>query len=257
MYKENRRFQRTEALLGSEAMNKLQNSCVMVVGLGAVGGYALEALARSGICKLILVDFDIVEESNINRQILALSSTIGKSKTAIAKERVLQINPDCLVETKETFVNADTLDSLLQYEPDMVVDAIDALNPKCCLIEELYKREIPFISSMGAALKTNPACIKFAKLSNSKNCSLARFIRKRLKKRGVDISQIDCVFSDEQTELSENAIFRDEESTNTEISAGQRGRIRNTLGSLPTITAIFGLTIANQVILKLSRKQEN
>lgn len=254
MQKENRRFQRTEALLGSEAMKKLQNSTVMIIGLGAVGGYALEALARSGIGKLILVDFDIIEESNINRQILALSSTIGKSKTAIAKERVLQINPDCLVETKETFVNADTLDSLLQYEPDMVVDAIDALNPKCCLIEELYKRKIPFISSMGAALKTNPVCIKFAKLSNSKNCSLARFIRKRLKKRGVDISQIDCVFSDEQTELPENAVFMDEESTNTEISAGRQGRIRNTLGSLPTITAIFGLTIANQVILKLSGK---
>ena len=252
MQKENRRFQRTEALLGTEAMYKLQNSSVMVVGLGAVGGYALEALARSGIGKLILVDFDVVEESNINRQILALSSTIGKSKTEVAKERVLQINPNCKVETREMFVNADTLEHLLEYKADMVVDAIDALNPKCCLMEELYKREIPFISSMGAALKTNPECIKFAKLSNSKNCSLARFIRKRLKKRGIDISQIDCVFSDEQTELAENAVFMDEESINTEISAGRQGRIRNTLGSLPTITAIFGLTIANQVILKLS-----
>ena len=252
MQNENRRFQRTESLLGIKAMNKLQNSCVMIVGLGAVGGYALEALARSGIGKLILVDFDIVEESNINRQILALSSTIGKSKTEVAKERVLQINPQCHVETMDMFVNADTLDCLLKHKVDMVVDAIDALNPKCCLMEELYKREIPFISSMGAALKTNPACIKYAKLSNSKNCSLARFIRKRLKKRGIDISRIDCVFSDEQTELPENAVFMDEESINTEISAGRQGRIRNTLGSLPTITAIFGLTIANQVILQLS-----
>ena len=252
MQNENRRFQRTESLLGIKAMNKLQNSCVMIVGLGAVGGYALEALARSGIGKLILVDFDIVEESNLNRQILALSSTIGNSKTEVAKERVLQINPQCHVETMDMFVNADTLDCLLKHKVDMVVDAIDALNPKCCLMEELYKREIPFISSMGAALKTNPACIKYAKLSNSKNCSLARFIRKRLKKRGIDISRIDCVFSDEQTELPENAVFMDEESINTEISAGRQGRIRNTLGSLPTITAIFGLTIANQVILQLS-----
>ena len=152
------------------------------------------------------------------------------------------------------FVNADTLENLLSHKADMVVDAIDALNPKCCLMEELHKRGIPFISSMGAALKTNPACIKFANLSNTKNCSWARFIRKRLKKRGVDITQIDCVFSDEQTELLENAVFMDEESMNTEISAGRQGRIRNTLGSLPTITAIFGLTIANQVILKLSGK---
>lgn len=252
MLKENRRFMRTEALLGTDAMCKLQNSTVMIVGLGAVGGYVLEALARSGIGKLILVDFDIIEESNINRQILALSSTIGKPKTEVAKERVWQINPDCQVETKEMFVNADTLENLLECKVDMVVDAIDALNPKCCLMEELYKREIPFISSMGAALKTNPACIKFAKLSNSRNCSLARFIRKRLKKRGIDISHIDCVFSDEQTELLENAVFMDEESINTEISAGRQGRIRNTLGSLPTITAIFGLIIANQVILKLT-----
>ena len=251
---ENRRFQRTEALLGAKAMDNLHNSAVMIVGLGAVGGYALEALARSGIGKLILVDFDVVEETNINRQILALSSTIGKTKTEIAKERVLQINPLCQVEILNMFVNADTLENLLSHKADMVVDAIDALNPKCCLMEELHKRGIPFISSMGAALKTNPACIKFAKLSNTKNCSLARFIRKRLKKRGVDITQIDCVFSDEQTELLENAVFMDEESMNTEISAGRQGRIRNTLGSLPTITAIFGLTIANQVILKLSGK---
>ncbi len=249
---ENKRLQRTEALLGSNAMKNLKNSCVMVVGIGAVGGYAVEALARAGIGKLILVDFDVFDETNINRQIFALSSTIGASKVKIAKERILQINPYCEVVEVEMFVNSDTIDKLLDYKVDMVVDAIDALNPKCCLIEELYKRKIPFISSMGAALKTNPACIKLAKLSNSKNCNLAKFIRKRLKKRGVDITQIDCVFSDEQIILDEGAMFIDEESMNTEISIGRKGRIRNTLGSLPTITAIFGLTIANQVILKLS-----
>ena len=249
-----KRFQRTEALLGAQAMKNLASSSVMIVGLGAVGGYVLEALARAGIGKLILVDFDVIEETNINRQILALSSSIGKSKVEVAKERVLEINPDCHVKTIEMFVNSETINDLLQNHVDMVIDAIDALNPKCCLMEELYKKGIPFISSMGAALKTNPACIKLTKLANSKNCGLARFIRKRLKKRGIDISKIDCVFSDEQVDVQEDAIFLDRNSENATISQGKHGRIRNTLGSLPTITAIFGLTIANQVILKLSNR---
>lgn len=248
---EDKRLMRTQALLGTEAMEKLQAATVMIVGLGAVGGYALEALARAGIGSLILVDFDIIEETNINRQILALSSTLGQPKIEAAKDRVLDINPNCKIETISLFVNSDTIAELLSHSADMVVDAIDALNPKCCLMEELYQRQIPFISSMGAALKTNPAAIKTGKLSQTKNCSLSKFIRKRLKKRGIDISKIECVYSDEQIQLPENAIFLDEESLNTEMSAGRKGRVRNTLGSLPTITAIFGLTIANQVILKI------
>lgn len=249
----NRRLLRTEALLGKAGIEKLQNSTVMIVGLGAVGGYALEALARSGIGHLILVDFDVIEETNVNRQILALGSTIGMLKTEAARERVREINPDCRVEILNLFVNSDTIPELLSHRTDIVIDAIDALNPKCCLMEELYRRGIPFISSMGAALKTDPAKIHYGKLSDTKNCSLSRFIRKRLKKRGIDISRIACVFSDEQNCLNEGAIFQDEETANTEISAGRQGRVRNTLGSMPTITAIFGLTIANQVILQLTK----
>ena len=252
---ENKRLMRTQALLGVEAMDKLQAATVMIVGLGAVGGYALEALARSGIGHLILVDFDVVEETNINRQILALSSTLGQPKIEAANKRVREINPNCKVETVSLFVNSDTIAELLAHPADMVIDAIDALNPKCCLMEELYKRKIPFISSMGAALKTNPAAIKTGKLSQTKNCSLSKFIRKRLRKRGIDISKIECVYSDEQIQLPENAIFLDEDSLNTEMSVGRQGRVRNTLGSLPTITAIFGLTIANFVILSLSQNE--
>ena len=167
--------------------------------------------------------------------------------------RVREINPDCRVEILNLFVNSGTIPELLSHRADIVIDAIDALNPKCCLMEELYRRDIPFISSMGAALKTDPAKIHYGKLSDTKNCSLSRFIRKRLKKRGIDISRIACVFSDEQNCLNEGAIFQDEETVNTEISAGRQGRVRNTLGSMPTITAIFGLTIANQVILQLTK----
>lgn len=240
-----KRFTRTQMLLGAEGIKKLNKSKVMIIGLGAVGGYVLEALARSGIENFVLIDFDKFEESNINRQILALTETIGIEKIEVAKQRVLSINPKANVETINIFVNNDTIDNILQYNPDFVVDAIDALNPKCCLIQTLIERKIPFISSMGAALKTDPSKIKLGNLSNSKNCSLAKFVRKRLRKRQIDISKIRCVWSEEQTNLPEQAI----EFNNNDNSTG---RIRHTLGSLPTITAIFGLTIANDIILRLS-----
>ncbi len=241
----NKRFMRTEMLLGAEAMQKLQSSTVMIVGLGAVGGYVTEALARSGVGQFILVDFDEFEESNINRQILALSSTIGQKKTIVAAQRIKEINPDAKVEIKDIFVNKDTLPELLFCKANYVIDAIDALNPKCDLIEALYLADVPFISSMGAALKTDPAKIKTGFLSNSKNCSLAKFIRKRLRKRGIDIGKIMCVFSEEAVNLPDTALALPEDEA-------KQGRTRHTLGSLPTITAIFGLTIANYVILKLS-----
>lgn len=241
-----RRFMRTGLLLGEEGLRRLHEASVMVVGLGAVGGYALEGLARAGVGRLILVDFDTFDETNINRQILALTSTIGKKKTDVAAQRVKEINPDCVVETKDVFVNTDTIEDLLREPVDFVVDAIDALNPKCCLMQTLQEKGIPFISSMGAALKSDPSFIRLGALSKTKNCGLAKFIRKRLKKRGVDINKITCVSSEEQVNLPETAIMESEDKTQ------ESGRIRNTLGSLPTITAIFGLTIANAVIKQLT-----
>lgn len=242
---ENKRLLRTEMLLGREGMQKLKDATVMIVGLGAVGGYALEAVARAGVGHLILVDFDVFDESNINRQILALGSTIGRKKTEVARERVREINPDCRVEIVDMFVNAETLPALLERRADYVIDAIDALNPKCCLMEELYNRGIPFVSSMGAALKSDPSCIRCAPLSSSKNCGLAKFIRKRLRKRGINISSVTSVFSDEQVNLPDTAIQMFE-------TAAPEGRARHTMGSLPTITAIFGLILANYVIKRLS-----
>ncbi len=241
----NDRLLRTRMLLGNDGVKRLQKATVMVVGLGAVGGYALEILARSGIGHLILVDFDVFEESNVNRQILALSSTIGKKKTEVAKARVLEINPECVVETEEVFVNAETLPQLLNRRLDYVIDAIDALNPKCCLIEALYNKKIPFITSMGAALKTDVSYVKTGMLSTSRNCHLARFIRKRLKKRELDITGIKCVYSDEQVNLPDTALLSADETP-------ENGRARHTIGSLPTVTAVFGITLANNAILALS-----
>lgn len=241
------RFMRTRALLGESGFERLRQASVMIVGLGAVGGYALEALARAGIGRLILVDFDKVDETNINRQILALSSTVGRSKARLAAARAADINPDCRIVVKEMFVNNETLPELLAEPVDFVIDAIDSLNPKCSLIEALAARGIPFISSMGAALKTDPSRIGLRYLDQTSGCHLARFLRKRLKRRGVDISKIRCVASDEQAELPETALFIDAENQ----PAGNT-RQRHTMGSLPTVTAIFGLTMANAVILSLT-----
>ena len=241
----NNRFVRTQMLLGEQAIKNLAKTKVMLIGLGAVGGYVLEGLARAGIGNFVLVDFDTFEESNINRQILATTETLGQKKVEVAKNRVFSINPEAKVEIKNIFVNAESIEDLLACKPDFVIDAIDALNPKCDLMQALYVKQIPFISSMGAALKTDVSKIKLGNLSNSKNCSLAKFVRKRLRKRGIDITKIKCVWSDEQINLPDTALDMPENDVET-------GRGRHILGSLPTITAIFGLVIANQVILELS-----
>lgn len=237
----NDRFMRTRLLLGGQGIENLKKSKVMIIGLGAVGGYALEALARAGIGHLILVDFDVFEISNINRQILALDSTIGMKKTTIAAQRVRDINPSCQVELKDMFVGKDNLETLLSEKPDYVVDAIDSIGPKCDLMEALCRQRIPFVSSMGAALKTDISSIKAVKLSQTINCPMARCIRQNLKKRGVNIANIDCIFSAQQCILPSSAIIPS--------PTGKKG----VLGSLPTITAVFGLMIADKVIHELAK----
>lgn len=240
------RLMRTGLLLGEKGIKNLQNATVMIIGVGAVGGYALEAIARAGVGHIIVVDFDSFDETNINRQILALSSTIGRKKVEVAAERIKEINPDCLVETKDMFVDSDNLPTLLATKVDMVVDAIDSLNAKCCLIEELCKSDIPFISSMGAALRTNPSYIKIATLDKTKNCGLSKMLRQRLRRRNVDIKHVKCVYSDEPNNAQRKTACLENEDP----------AARNVLGSLPTITAIFGLTIANEVI-KILAEQRN
>lgn len=237
----NLRLMRTEALLGTQAIKNLQNSTVMVIGIGAVGGYALEALARAGVGKLILVDFDCFDETNINRQILALTSTLGQKKIEAAKKRISEINPDCKIVLEDMFISNANIDILLKHNPDYVVDAIDSIKSKCELMAALQKKHIAFISSMGAALKTDISRIKIAHLSSTRNCPMAKVVRQNLKKQGVDITKVMCVFSDEQTNLPSTAIVKTPNKT------------KNILGSLPTITAVFGLMMAHKVILDLAK----
>lgn len=234
------RLSRTRLLLGDEAMEKLARSTVMVVGCGAVGGFAIEALARSGVGKLILVDFDVVKESNINRQIFALHSTLYQEKAVVARNRIRDISPDIKVEILPVLVNADTIDEVLDRRVDFVIDAIDTLNPKTILIEQLMARGIPFISSMGAALKTDATKIAIVPMKKTIHCPLAFFVRKRLRKRGVDLT-FPVVYSCEDVSQKLHLEMPDAPENET-------GRVRHNMGSLPTITGIFGLLCANYAI---------
>ena len=240
------RLSRMRLMVGEKALKKLKKAHVMVVGCGAVGSYAIEALVRAGIGRLTLVDFDKVSVTNINRQLFALSSTVGKKKVDVAKARVLDIAKDIKVDVLDMMVNAETLPELLQIKPDFVVDAIDSLNPKCCLIEALVKAGVPFVSSMGAALKTDPTKIQVVKMKKTLNCPLAFFVRKRLRKRGVTMD-FPVVYSPELTQ-DKTKLQLPEEANQAS------GRVRHEMGSFPTITGIFGLMCAHVVIQNLTKE---
>ncbi len=242
------RFSRIEKMMGSDCLNRLKVSTVTVAGLGAVGGYVVEGLARSGVGCLRLIDFDIVSQANINRQIYALDSTLGRLKTEVATERVHGINPDCRVEAVNIFIDQQTMDQVIEPRPDLLIDAIDALNPKVEMLVRGWDGNIPLISSMGAALRTDPFLVRAADIMDSSQCPLARRIRKRLRRRGVGRG-INCVFSLEKAKFD----FKtpDNEKTHDQDHGLIRGRKRHVLGSLPTLPAIFGMTIANLALEKL------
>lgn len=250
------RFSRTIRLLGEERFNILQTRLVTIVGLGAVGGYVLEGLVRAGVCNLRLVDFDTIQPSNLNRQLLALEDTLGMNKAEAARQRALAINPDCRVEVLNIFAGEETLPTIFQPRPDLLIDAIDSLNPKTQLLHGAWLEKIPTISSMGAALRTDPTFIRSGNIFETSNCPLARHLRKRLRRRGVDPQgspEIFCVYSTEKVDFDYNAENETISRAEAEPSPyADRGRSRNVLGSLATITGIFGLTIANHAILRLS-----
>ncbi|MBF0532810.1 MAG: tRNA threonylcarbamoyladenosine dehydratase [Candidatus Omnitrophica bacterium] len=237
------RFTRVKLLIGEAKWQRLNQSRVTVIGLGAVGSYAVEALARGGVGHLRLVDFDTIRASNINRQLFALESTVGKTKPEVAARRVKDINPDCVVEPLEIFAAEDSFNAILDNQPHLVIDAIDAVNPKVQLLTALHQRGVPMIASMGAAVRTDPAAIRFGDLFSTKNCPLAKVVRYRLKRRGIN-SGIPCVYSEEPDYQSKYPSIREENPED----AYQRGRKRQVLGSLPTITGIFGLTVGHKAM---------
>ena len=220
------RLNRITLLFGKNAINKLQQSTVMVVGCGAVGSFAIEALARSGVGHIILIDFDKVEESNINRQLFALDSTIGKSKVVVAKQRIHDVNPNIKVDALNMFFD-DTTN--IESKPDFVIDAIDTVQSKIALYKWCLKNDVPFISSMGAARKTDISKIKIDKISKTSVCPLASKIRRIV--REEKLKDFPVVYS-------------------TEVASPQKNGGRE-FGSVITITGTFGLMLADFVIKKL------
>jgi tRNA threonylcarbamoyladenosine dehydratase len=179
------RYSRTELVIGPEGLQKLWGSTVCVLGMGGVGSFAVEALARSGVGRLILVDKDVVDVTNINRQLPALTHTVGQEKVDLMAERIKQINPDIEVISLKMFYLEETKDSIFEYNPDYVVDAIDTISAKIHLIVECHKRGIPIISSMGAANKVDPTQFKVMDISKTTVDPIAKIIRRKLKDYGI------------------------------------------------------------------------
>lgn len=188
-------FIRSELLLGKEAMVNLANSTVAVFGVGGVGSFAVEALVRTGIGSIFLIDYDIIDISNINRQIHATSKTVGLPKVEVMKERILEINPNLNVTIFKEKYNTETKELLLSHKYDYVIDAIDMVSSKIDLIVECKKRNIPIISSMGAGNKLNPTMFKVGDIYSTKVCPLAKVMRSELRKR--NIKDLKVVWSEE------------------------------------------------------------
>ena len=220
------RLHRTRLLFGDSGTEKLKNATVMIVGVGAVGSFAAEALARTGIGHLILVDFDTVEQSNINRQLFALDSTVGQAKVSVAATRIRDINPDMTIYALNVFFDENTV---LDSKPDFIIDAIDTVPSKIALYKWAARYNIPLISSMGAASKTDITKIKIAPLSKTTVCPLAARVRRMVREQGVP--DFSAVYSTQQP-------------------APVVGHAKN-LGSVITVTGTFGLMMANWVINKI------
>jgi tRNA A37 threonylcarbamoyladenosine dehydratase len=235
-------FARTQQLLGKKALEKIKNAKVAVFGLGAVGSFATEAIARTGVGSLDLIDFDRVDASNINRQLYALNSTIGREKSDIAYERVKDINPQCNVEVKSSFINAQSLEELLSDDIDVVVDAIDGLNSKINLIVGARNLGLEVVSSMGAGGRTDTSMIKTGDISETCVCPLARVVRQRLHRRGL-YDGVKAVYSIEKPLNKEP--YKAEDAPD---AMPDHGRTRPPIGTVSWIPGIFGLTIASLVI---------
>ncbi len=243
-------FSRTQMLLGEKALATLQNARVAVFGIGGVGGYTVEALVRSGVGAIDIIDNDKVCLSNLNRQIIATGDTVGRLKTEVMKERILSINPDVEVYEHPCFFlpeNADQFD-FTQY--DYVVDAVDTITAKIALVMEAKKAGVPIISSMGAGNKLDPTAFEVADIYKTSVCPLAKVMRRELKKR--DIEQLKVVYSKEVPlqPLAEDMVDADTDATkDAELKSGKR---RSAPGSVAFVPSVVGLIIAGEVIKDLT-----
>ena len=231
--------QRTRLLLGEEKMERLQQAHVLVVGLGGVGAYAAEMIGRAGVGRMTIVDADTVQPTNINRQLPALHSTMGREKAEVLAARFKDINPDIQLTVLPVFLKDDNIPELLDAARyDFVVDAIDTLAPKCYLITEALKRHIKIVSSMGAGAKSDITQIRFADIWDTYHCGLSKAVRKRLQKLGIK-RKLPVVFSTEQADPKAVLLTEDEQNK------------KSTCGTVSYMPAVFGCYLAEYVIKRL------
>ncbi len=231
--------QRTEILLGEERVKQLQESHVLVVGLGGVGAYAAELICRAGVGEMTIVDADIVQPSNINRQLPALSTTIGQKKADLVGKRLKEINPDLKLTIHAIYLKDENIPKLLDSAKfDFVVDAIDTISPKCYLIANALQRKLRIISSMGAGAKKDITKVQFADIKDTYHCGLSKAVRKKLQKMGIK-RKLPVVFSTEQPDC--NAVLLTDNEQNK----------KSTCGTVSYMPAVFGCHLAEYVIRKL------
>ena len=230
---------RTELLLGKEKNECLKSATVLVAGVGGVGGYAVEMLARAGVGNLVIIDDDVVKPTNINRQIIATSKNVGTSKVQLMKERILDINPEANILAIRDFINEDNAGEFIRrFKPSFVIDAIDSISPKIALLKYCIENNVKIISSMGAGGRLDPTKIQYADISKTTNCALARTVRERLKKQGIT-KGLPTVFSTEPVR---------KESIITVTN--ERNKC-STLGTVSYFPALFGCYLAAYVINNL------
>lgn len=238
-------LQRTELLVKEEGIERLQSANILIVGLGGVGSFAAEFLVRSGIGNLTIVDGDTVDITNINRQLPALNSTIGKNKTNVVAERILDINPEINLKKINEFLEPERMEEILTQEKfDYVLDCIDSLSPKLALIITCKRKKIKLVSAMGAGGKTDPSKVMVRDISKTNNCFLAKQIRKKLKKEQIH-KGFRCVFSTE---------IQNENSLKMTDGSNYKKSFYGTISYMP---AIFGLYAAAEVIRFLLKKEQN
>ena len=237
-------LERTELLIKQDGLEKLQKANLLVVGLGGVGSFAAEFLARAGVGKMTIIDGDTVDLTNINRQLPALNSTLGKSKVAIVGERLLDINPDLKLSQLNQFLNPEDMETIFDNQQyDYVLDCIDSVSPKVTLILNARRRKVKIVSCMGAGGKMDPSKVLVRDIHKTQSCYLAKQVRKRLKKENID-KGIRCVFS---TEIQEEESLKMTDGSNFK---------RSFYGTISYIPAIFGLYAAAEVINYLIKKDD-
>ena len=240
---------RTELLIGKEGLDKLKKSKVIVFGIGGVGSFTVEALVRSGIGNLVIVDNDDICLTNINRQIHATTKTLGSSKVETMKNRILDINPECNIDANETYVDATNLNDLIGEDVDYVVDAIDTVTSKLAIIEYCKERGISVISSMGTGNKLDPTRFKVTDIYKTSVCPLAKVMRHELKKRGV--KECKVLFSDEIPLKPYEEVAKELSKTVESVKSAKK---RQTPGSIAFVPPVAGMIIAGEVVKDIISK---